>query len=89
MRKMIPTKDFVILEMPAKRSNIFLPENRSQNIVDSTELIVKLTGADCKIVRPGDRIVADAQAIIMFTLNKEKLFLTREENIGCIVREEE
>lgn len=89
MSRMIPTKDFIILVAPEKKSRIMLPENRNQNLVDSTELIVKSIGAECKLVRPGDHIVADAQAIIMFMLEKERYFLTKEENVGCIIREEE
>jgi len=87
MRQIIPTKDFIVMELRSKDTGtIVLPEN-----YDKLRMLqyfrVILTGPKCDEVKIGDAIVVDPQAVIKFKKDDQEYFLTREENVGAVIRE--
>jgi co-chaperonin GroES (HSP10) len=85
--EIIPVKNFIILELPQNAaSKIIHPENVKDGVVEIVDLIVVRKGPLCKKIKIGDKIVVDCQAIVPFKIDNKKYFLTREDNVGCIIR---
>ncbi len=87
VRKIIPTKDFIVMELRHKENDkIVLPDN-----YDKLRMLqyfsVILVGPKCDEVKVGDSIVVDPQAVIRFQKDGQDYFLTREENVGAVIRE--
>jgi co-chaperonin GroES (HSP10) len=89
MRQIIPTKDFIVMEVRHKETNrIVLPEEYDKlKMMHQFEVV--LAGPKCVEVKVGDAIVVDPMAVIKFDHNHCDYFLTREENVGAVIRETE
>ena len=86
-REIIPTKDFIVMEIRHKETNkIIMPDNYDK-LRMLNHFVVIITGPKCVEVKVGDAIVADPQAIVKFQHNRQDYFITREENVGAVIRE--
>jgi len=82
-----PIKDFILLELPENsESRIVLPDNRNVNAVDIASLVVIKVGKECKTVKVGDKLVVDAQALAHIKVDNRQYFVTREDNVACVIR---
>lgn len=87
MREIIPTKDFIVMQVKHKDTGkIILPDNYDQaKLTSQFEIVYK--GPTCKDVKVGDGVVVAPEAIIKFPFNGQDYFLSREENVGAVLRE--
>ena len=87
MRNVLPLKDFVVMELKNRETaKIILPENYDKMKFIS-RFVIKYVGPDCIEVKLGDGVVVAPEAIVKFQHNQQDYFLTREENIGAVLRE--
>ena len=84
--ELAPIKDFIVLIDPARDSVIKMPDSADGKVKNTSELVVIKFGPDCKNVQQGDRLIVDSNAVVAFRYNKELFFMTREENVGCVIR---
>jgi len=83
----LPIKDFILLELQEdSESRIIMLDKFKGNAVDITKLVVVKIGKNCKTVKVGDRIVVDVQAIAPIKVDEKQYFVTREDNVACIIR---
>jgi hypothetical protein len=83
---MQPIWDYVILELPEdKKSRIVKPDNADPRKVGTLELIVLLTGPDCRNVRPGDRLVFNPEAAVIISYQNRSYYLITERATGVVV----
>jgi len=88
MRTIIPIKDFVVMEYINKETNrIVLPENYDKLKMIS-RFVIKFIGPECVDAQIGDGVIVAPEAIIKFQHEGQDYFLTREDNIGAVLREE-
>jgi len=88
MPEMLAIKDFIILRLPDNiNSKLIIPDiAKNTKLVEGTSLLVIKIGKKCIDVKVGDRLIVDPQAIVPFAFEKKQYFLTREENVGAIIR---
>ena len=67
-------------------NRIVLPEEHDKTKFPS-QFIIKYLGPQCKEVRVGDGVVVSPEAIVKFPHGGRDYFLTREENVGAVIRE--
>ena len=88
MRTVTPLKDFVVMEVINREtSKIVLPENYDKLKMIS-RFVIKFIGPECVEVEIGDGVVVAPEAIVKFQHNGQDYFMTREENVGAVLREE-
>jgi hypothetical protein len=88
MRDILPQKDFIIMELKKiNQSRIELPEAMDRMKDPTSEFRIIIKGPGCKFVKVDDGVVVPGEAVVEFTFNGRRLFLTREENIGAAIRE--
>jgi hypothetical protein len=85
-RELIAVSDFIVLELPEKKGVVELTDQGKKNVVEGAKLIVCKVGPKCKKVKTGDSLIVAPEAIVTFVFEKQQYFLTREENVGCIIR---
>ena len=87
MREIIATKDFVVMEVRHKDTNrIVLPEDYDNTKFQHLFEVVYI-GPECVEIEIGDGVVAAPEAIVKFQHNNQDYFLSREENVGAVIRE--
>ena len=90
MSKLTPLKDFIILEVPENsEAKIIIPDGQDKRkLIEGSKLLVIKVGPDCKEIKPGNRLIADPNAILPFAFEKKQYFITREENVCAVIRSE-
>lgn len=84
---MMPIWDHIILELPEDRKSMIVRPERIdlKNLVGTLELIVLLTGPDCRNVRPGDRLVFNPEAAVIISYQGRSYYLITERATGVVV----
>lgn len=87
MREIIPTKDFIVMQLKHDvTSKIILPDEYDKMQMVSRFTIMK-AGPQCKEIKVGDGVVVAPEAVVKFQFNGQDYFLSREENVGAVIRE--
>jgi len=88
MRTIMPIRNFVVMELINRETcKIVLPENYDKLKMIS-RFVIKFIGPKCVEAKIGDGVVVAPEAIVKFQHNGQDYFLTREDNIGAVLREE-
>lgn len=86
-RTITPIKDFILLELPIdEEARIITLDKGNVKQIDVTSLVVLKVGKDCKFVKEGDKVVTDINAIAPVKVDGKQYFITKEFNVGCIIR---
>lgn len=83
---LMPLWDYCILELPEdKKSMIIKPDSTDPAKVGTLELVVLFTGPDCRNIKPGDRLVFNPQAAVIFAHEGHTYYLISERATGVVV----
>ena len=81
-----PIKDFILLELPIDEEARIITLGDKTKGIDVTSLLVLKVGKECKYVKAGDKVVTDVNAIAPVKIEGKQYFITKEFNVGCIIR---
>lgn len=87
MKKLIPTQDFVAMEIPKFDTAISLPDG--VKIQKDSHFVAIAVGPDVKKIAVGDKIVAFNQSMLKVKLDDREYFVAKEEFIIGIIQEVE
>ncbi len=89
MKKIIPTQDFVVMEIPERNSSIELPDGVK---LRKSYFVTTAIGPDVKKIQIGDRIVTMPQTMAQVKIEDEgkekEFYIVKEEFIMGIIHEE-
>jgi len=87
MKKIIPTQDYVVLEIQRVKTNIVLPDDV---VTEKSCLIVLDVGPDVKKIRKGDSVITTPFDYIKVKFDdedKKEYYMAREEFIIGVIKE--
>ena len=83
---LMPIWDYIILELSEdKKSRIIKPDTLDPAKVGTLELVVLFTGPDCRNIKPGDRLIFNPQAAVIFAYEDRTYYLISERATGAVV----
>ena len=87
MRKLIPIKDYILLQKPKTDSKLVVPDTVAGLMKDEF-FVVTAVGKECKEIKIGDGVITITQQLSKMEFEGKEVIITREENVGVIVREQ-
>lgn len=90
MKQIMPLSDYVVMQLRDRKDvSIILPENISPADDERNEFIVLYKGPECKWLEIGDGVVVNPKAVILFKYAGIEYYMTREQLVGCALREKD
>jgi co-chaperonin GroES (HSP10) len=88
-KKIIPVKDFIVLELKKKDEfNLLLPGSDA-SAAGAGKYLVKLVGPECKSgIKIGDEVIPMNGQLQKLKIDGQEVAFTKEEWVSLIIREE-
>ncbi len=86
--KIIPTKDFVVLELIKQETSLIIPQGIDPTKTGKGDFYVIDCGPECKEVKKGDRIVPMTNKIFQMEIDGMMTYFTQEALIALVIRKE-